>query len=105
MRHTRITFNTEDKKTKKIGKTICLVFDTKAVYRFDSQEQTNVTFNKMQKDGKKVLYSRGMIYQLFPNKNMKQIVEILREDAKKGAENTQGTKAEIIIKNWRETLK
>lgn len=102
MKFTRITFNTVDKKTKKIGKTMCMVFDAKAVYRFDNVQQADITFKKMRADGKKVLFSRGMIYQFFPNKTRKQLVKMLKEDAYKGAENTKSGKAEIVIENWKE---
>jgi len=104
MKHNKITFNTIDKKSGKAGLINCNVFDGKAIYKFDSAEQLNVTFEKMKKDGLKVINSRGMILQIFHTKKIKEISKILKEDAYKGAENTIGTKAEIEIKNWDEEL-
>ena len=104
MKHNKITFNTIDKKSGKVGLITCNVFDGKAIYKFDSQEQLAITFEKMKKDGLKVINSRGMILQFFHNKKIKEISKILKEDAYKGAENTIGQKAEIVIKNWNEEL-
>jgi len=104
MKHNKITFNTVDKKSRKVGKITCNVFNGKATYRFDSAEQLNITFEKMKKDGLKVILSRGMILQIFNGKNIKEISKILKEDAYKGAESTIGSKAEITIENWNEEL-
>lgn len=104
MDHNKITFNTVDKKSGKVGLIICNVFDGRAIYRFDNTEQLNITFEKMKKDGLKVILSRGMIMQIFHAKKIKEISKIIKEDAYKGAENTIGTKAEIEIKNWDEEL-
>lgn len=104
MKHNKITFNTVDKKSKRVGVIICDVFDGRAVYRFDNAEQLNITFEKMKKDGLKVILSRGMILQIFHAKKIKEISKILKDDAYKGAESTIGSKAEITIENWNEEL-
>ncbi len=49
MKHNKITFNTIDKKSGKVGLITCNVFDGKTVYKFDSAEQLNITFEKMKK--------------------------------------------------------
>ena len=104
MEHNKITFNTVDKKSGKVGLIKCNIFNGRATYRFDNAEQLEITFEKMKKDSLKVIKSKGMILQIFHNKNIKEISKIVKEDAYKGAENTIGTKAEIEIKNYEEEM-
>lgn len=102
IKYTRITFLTVDKRSKKFAKTLCFVFDFKATYKFATTQQTELTFKQMIKDDKKVYRTRGLIHQVFMGKKRAAIVKLLRIDAKKGAENTQNTKAPVEIKEWKE---
>ena len=102
IKYTRITFLTVDQKSKKEARTLCFVFNGKATYKFASMQQAEITFKKMVKDDKKVFMSRGLIHQIFLDKTRVAIVKILREDAQKGAENTQDTNAPMEVKDWKE---
>lgn len=99
MKHNKITFNTVDKATRMTGTTTCLVYPQKAIYRFSTQGLGEITFKKMKDQGLKVLFERGMIVQFFAGKTIDEIADILIDDINKGAENTKGTKAEILIEN------
>jgi len=95
----KVTYNTISKDIKKPEKTLINIFDGRMFIRYDIQNKAKTVVEQMKADGRKdVLYSRGCMLQLFKGKTEEDILEIAKDDIKKGvyvAEQKTGKKLQV----------
>jgi hypothetical protein len=97
----KITYEMNEEGMKKPELTRVNIFPGRLYIQYNVPGKAESVFKKMKEDGRKgVLYSRGAFIQLFPGKNEKEILEIVKKDIENGiyvAE--QKTKKKMKIKN------
>jgi len=104
MEKIKLTFVTKDEGSGKQEKMTCTCFDGRAMIQFSNPMQGEVTFKRMKEDGKKVLFSRGVLIQMFPGKTYKEICKIMEQDAINGVKFTNETteRKVVIVENTKE---
>lgn len=81
----KVTFKTVDKGMKKPEETIVNIFDGRYFVRYNVPNKAQTTVEQMKQDGRKgVLFSRGALIQIFPNKKEGEILEIVKKDIENG---------------------
>jgi hypothetical protein len=99
----KVTYETHEEKAKKPELTEVNIFKGRYFIKYNVPNKAKMIVDQMNKDGRKgVLYSRGVLIQIFKNKDEEEILEIVKKDIDNGvfiAE--QKTKRKIEIKNLR----
>jgi hypothetical protein len=97
----KLTYETWEEKIEKPELTTVNIFKGKIFVRYNIPNKAQTVVEQMRGDGRTgVLYSRGCMIQVFPNKSEKEILEIVKEDIKKGVYVAEAkTKKKLEIKN------
>lgn len=82
MGFTKIYLKTKHKETGKLGKILAIVSDNKILCNFFNHQQGELAYKKLLSEGKKAIFSRGIVIQLFKDIPQEKLVEIAREDIK-----------------------
>jgi len=80
------------------------IFDGKTLTKFGDAQQAKITYDKMRQDRKKVLFSRGVIIQIFRGMKKEEIKKIIKEDMLKGVEYTTNIKSKITVEDYTEEV-
>lgn len=95
----KITYETHEENIKNPEKTRVNIFKGKIFVTYNIPNKAKQVVDQMRKDGRKgVLFSRGLMIQIFPNKTPEEILEIVKKDINNGvyvAEKKTGKKLEI----------
>ena len=95
----KITYDTIEEGMTKPEKTLVNIFDCRMWVRYNVPRKAEEVVKKMKQDGRKnVLYSRGVMLQIFKGKTEEEILEIAKKDIENGllvAEKKTGKKLKI----------
>jgi hypothetical protein len=99
----KVTYETHEEKIKKPEITEVNIFDGRYFIKYNVPNKAKMVVDQMVKDGRRgVLFSRGLLIQIFPNKKEEEILMIVKKDIKNGVYVAeQKTKKKIEIKNLR----
>ena len=96
----KVSYETIGEDMKRPEETTINIFDGKLFARYNIPNKAETTVNQMRNDGRHgVLFSRGMLIQLFPHKTEKEILEIVKKDIENGlyvAKQKSGKELKII---------
>jgi len=78
------------------------IFQGRIWVRYNVPNKAKSVVDQMRKDGRTgVLFSRGCLMQIFPNKTEEEILEIVKKDIKNGLYvSEEKTKKKLEIKNY-----
>ena len=87
--------------------TIAHIFDGKSLTRFTHMGQGEMVYKKMKEDGKKVIFSRGVIIEYHKDKTMEEIKDMMKIDIENSlkASNELNDKMNIEITDYKEEIK
>lgn len=95
----KVTYNSITEGINKPEITFIRILDNKYFAQYSVGGKAEATVKQMIKDGRKgIIYSRGQMIQIFPNKSEEEILEIVKQDienGKKVAEEKTKKKVEI----------
>jgi hypothetical protein len=103
MKFIKISYEVKDPTGKLNGKTIIICCQNKALTKFSSADLANFTYQALRQQGKKALYSRGMVVQFFLNKSLEEVTEIMRNDVKLGL-MVASEKKKLELKDYKEEI-
>ena len=97
MTYIKIAYTMKDKSSGKESHQTIMIYDEKVLTRFSNLATGQATYEKMKADGKKCIFSRGIIFQFFKDKTKEEIKELILPDFEKGLEESKKTGAGIEI--------
>ena len=81
----KVTYNTHEEGLLKEEETVVNIFNGRMFIRYNVPNKAESVVKKMKEDGKHgVLFSRGMLIQIFAGKSEKEILEIVKKDIENG---------------------
>lgn len=87
MAYTKIYLKTKHKQTGKIGKILAVVCDNKVLCNFFNHQQGEMVYRKLMAEGKKAVFERGVVIQLFKDTPHAELIKLMREDIKQTSES------------------
>jgi hypothetical protein len=97
----KVTYTTITDGIMKPEETIIRIFDGRYFATYSMGGKAEATVKQMKQDGRKgVLYSRGQMIQVMPNKTEDEILEIVKADIENGKKVAEAkTKKKLQIKD------
>jgi hypothetical protein len=97
----KVTYTTITDGIMKPEETIIRIFDGRYFATYNIGGKAETTVKQMKQDGRKgVLYSRGQMIQVMPNKTEDEILEIVKADIENGVKVAEAkTKKKLQIKD------
>jgi hypothetical protein len=81
----KVTYETVSDKTDKPEHTSVKIFDGKMFVQYDVPSKAEMTVKQMKQDGRTgVLFSRGMLIQIFRGKTEEEVLQIVLKDIENG---------------------
>jgi len=95
----KISFESHEEGIKKPEITTAVIYSGRNFVRYNIPNKAKSVVDQMRKDGRRnVLFSRGVMLELYPDKTEEEILEIVQKDIINGvyvAEKKTGKKIEI----------
>lgn len=97
----KVTYTTITDGIMKPEETLIRIFDGRYFAVYSVAGKAEAVVKQMKQDGRKgVLYSRGQMIQVIPNKTEDEILEIVKADIKNGVKVAEAkTKKKVTIKD------
>lgn len=92
----KVSYKTETEGLTKPEITKIRITDGRMFVQYSIPRKAESVVKKMREDGKRALYSRGMMIEIFPGKSKKEILNLILEDIKNGTYQAEKETKKIL---------